>query len=124
MTNPSPDPGREPFHEVSETDFADRFIALGIEQAALPGGGVILYGRCPRCLGRITVPLPDATVKSVANTHTSLPVPQPDPADTAENEVEHPIACTCTGCEHPGRPAQYADGCGAYWSLILAPVAT
>ena len=111
------------FEEITDPDYPAAFIALGIEDEKLPGGGLILYGRCPRCQGGIEVPLPTGTVREAADTSAvpgtaSLrraplaPVPVTEPEPIA-------IVCTCTECEHPGRPAGIRDGCGAYWLLTV-----
>lgn len=120
-----PDPEALPFREITEPGYASDFITLGIDQAPLPGGGVTLYGRCPRCLASITVPLPEHTVKTVvAEQNTPAPAPAAPPPAVNGHGSEIPIACTCTTCQHVGRPAEYPDGCGAYWLLVTTPEGT
>ncbi|WP_405910809.1 MULTISPECIES: hypothetical protein [unclassified Streptomyces] len=112
MTSTSSDLRILPFLEISAAGYPGRFLELGVEQEELPGGGVTLYGRCPRCEASLRIPLPLDLVKSA---------PQSPPADGADDpEPLVAIVCTCSTCEHAGRPAQYDNGCGAYWVLDVA----
>lgn len=98
-----------PYTEVFEPDFPERFLELGVEQEELPGGGVTLYGQCPRCEASLRILLPLDLVREASQT--------PPASGTSDPEPPVAIACTCRTCEHAGRPAQYDSGCGAYWVL-------
>ncbi|MER5942512.1 hypothetical protein ABT121_35040 [Streptomyces sp. NPDC001928] len=112
MTSTTPDPRILPFLEISEPGYPGRFLELGVEQEELPGGGVTLYGRCPRCEASLRVALPSDLVKDASQ--------GPPEGGASDAETHVAIVCTCSACEHVGRPAQYDSGCGAYWVLDIA----
>jgi hypothetical protein len=129
---PTP-PAFLPFKETTEPGYASRFVGRGLTQEELPGGGAHLHGLCPRCDAPIQAFLTPSTVRSVvpppAPPADGGVSPAPDsgavtadggsggpgalPADTT------PLFCNCTACDHPGRPAEYPDGCGAYWLITV-----
>ena len=99
----------KPFQEITETDYPARFLGTGFRSEPIPSGGVVVYGKCPRCEAPIEAAFPSALVKSA----TTLPAPA---GQTASDT--HTIPCNCA-CAHPGRPAEFPDGCGAYWGLTM-----
>jgi hypothetical protein len=134
MTTVEPTPALIPFKEITEPGYASKFVDRGLTQEELPGDGLHLHGLCPRCDAPIQAFLPSSTVRSVAPPPAppadgSVAAPAPGSAGVAADSGDGspdalaadtaPLVCNCTACDHPGRPAEYPDGCGAYWLLTV-----
>jgi hypothetical protein len=114
----NPSSGRNallPYRELSEDDYAqraaDRNFVLDVSEPGFP----ILRGTCPRCGHFMLFPVLEEVYKAVRPENEQKP--SPAKGGTKGKEQTEPMICTCEE-EHPGRPAE-AEGCGAYWKLLL-----
>ncbi|MFJ9729607.1 hypothetical protein ACIRP3_43510 [Streptomyces sp. NPDC101209] len=133
MATVEPNPALLPFKEITEPCYASRFVDRGLTQEELPGDGVLLHGLCPRCDAPVQAFLPASTVRSVVPPPAppidgSAPPAPGSVAVTADGGAGSPgvlaadtapLVCNCTACDHPSRPAEYPDGCGAYWLITV-----
>lgn len=95
-----------PYREVSDPTYAAAFLD-GPFTWDVTDGMLVLRGWCPRCAVAIEAAFPDELVRSGGTS--------PEPG-THQDKLT--LVCTCR-CDHPQRPPEVQEGCGAYWALSL-----
>lgn len=115
---PPGDPAAAPVEPIQYREVTSDTFAAGVSLfTALPiPGGVSLTGPCPRC---------GHAMESLHLTKVFLSTPSPSSVASQPRpptgDVSAPVnmACTCSVL-HTGCP-EGANGCGAYWNVMLGP---
>jgi hypothetical protein len=113
--SPTPPSEPQPYRENTQDSYAqwaaDTFAARNAEPGVL-----LLHGSCPQCQANIEVVIVTtifAARHRIRDWLRSARQPKRD------EDVRQPVLCTCQD-DHPGRPDGRL-GCGAYWTMIIAP---
>lgn len=102
----------QPYREMTDEQYAD-WVARHFTVEEVQPGTLVLRGPCPRCHAIIDIPVVNDIFQASRRRGGRLWRRAPSTVDH-----EEPMLCTCEE-PHPGRPDK-ADGCGAYWTVMLS----